>query len=274
MASRMTKRELVRYLALNSGTRNRTAAKFLESVQETAVRELRKKGTFALPGLGRLKTARRAARNGRTPQTGATIKTAPQTVVKFRLAKRAQDRIRLNTLRIVLASPGDVQRERDTVPEVIDELNRGVGELVGARFELSRWETDAHPGFHVEGPQGLIDRILRITDADVVIGIFWKRFGTPAKDAGSGTEHEFRVAYKAWKKRRRPEIMMYFREKSYQPRTKEETDQWGKVLEFRGLFPKEGLWWAYSDRREFERLVRVHLTNFLKDRTRKARKHA
>lgn len=274
MASRMTKRGLVRYLASKTGTQKQAAARFLDTVQQTAVKELRKNGTFALPGLGSLKTSRRTALYGRNNQTGATIKIRPRTVVKFRVAKRAQDRIRLDTLRVVLASPGDVQPERDTIHDVIDELNRGVGELVGARFEISRWETDAYPGFHVDGPQGLIDRILRITDADVVIGIFWKRFGTPVKDAGSGTEHEFRAAYKAWKKNRRPQIMMYFREKSYQPRTKEETDQWGKVLEFRGAFPKEGLWWPYSDRREFEKLVRGHLTNFLKDRKRKTRKRA
>jgi hypothetical protein len=140
------------------------------------------------------------------------------------------------------------------------------------RFEVSRWETDAYPGFHVDGPQGLIDRILRISDADVLVGIFWKRFGTPVKNNGSGTEHEFRDAYKAWKRNKRPEIMMYFRQKPYQAKTKEETDQWGKVLEFQRTFPKDGLWWPYSDRREFEKLLRGHLTNFLKNRKRKKRK--
>jgi hypothetical protein len=46
----------------------------------------------------------------------------------------------------------------------------------------------------LEGPQGLIDERMKIDEADVVIGIFWKRFGTPTSNAASGTEHELRRA--------------------------------------------------------------------------------
>ena len=67
-----------------------------------------------------------------------------------------------------------------------------------------RWETDARPGRHLEGPQGLIDERMEIGDADVVIGIFWKRFGTPTADAASGTEHELRRAWAAWREHGRP----------------------------------------------------------------------
>jgi hypothetical protein len=103
-------------------------------------------------------------------------------------------------LRMVVASPSDVQPERNSVSQVVEELNRGVARHQGLRLELYRWETDAHPGFHPEGPQGLIDDVLRISDCDLLLGIFWKRFGTPVKDGASGTEHEFQVAYEAWKK--------------------------------------------------------------------------
>jgi hypothetical protein len=53
-------------------------------------------------------------------------------------------------------------------------------------LEVHRWETDSYPGFHPEGPQGLIDPILKIEDCDILIGIFWRRFGTPTTDAKSG----------------------------------------------------------------------------------------
>ena len=48
------------------------------------------------------------------------------------------------TLRIVVASPSDVQAERDLLPGIIDELNRGIAADRGLRLELSRWETDAY----------------------------------------------------------------------------------------------------------------------------------
>jgi len=164
----------------------------------------------------------------------------------------------------VLASPGDVQTERDVLPAVIEELNQGVAQDRKLRLELVRWETDAYPGFHPEGPQGLIDPILRIDACDVLIGIFWKRFGTPTQDAQSGTEHEFLTAYRAWKGGGRPHIMIYFNRAPYAPKSRQEIEQWGKVLDFQERFPKEGLWWPYIGVQEFEPLVRKHLARFLR----------
>jgi len=166
-------------------------------------------------------------------------------------------------LRVVVGSPGDVQTERDTLPSIINELNLWVGPLGRLRVELFRWETDAFPSFHPEGPQGLIDSRLLIQECDIFIGIFWKRFGTPVTDAKSGTEHEFNLAYQAWKQKSRPEILFYFNQKAYKPNSKEETDQWGQVLEFQRNFPKEGLWWPYKGMPQFEDLVRRHLTQII-----------
>src|SRR5450755_4674807 len=103
----------------------------------------------------------------------------------------------------VVVSPGDVMAERDAVELVVDELNRRVAPAQGCRLSLWRWETDARPGLHLEGPQGLIDERMQIADSDVVIGIFWKRFGTPTGDAQSGTEHELRKSLRSMPSSRR-----------------------------------------------------------------------
>jgi hypothetical protein len=97
-------------------------------------------------------------------------------------------------LRVVVASPSDVAAERNVVPVVLEEINRSVAADRGLRLEDIRWETDAHPGLHADGPQGLIDPILQIENSDLLIGIFWKRFGTLTGGASSGTEHEIRKA--------------------------------------------------------------------------------
>jgi hypothetical protein len=67
-------------------------------------------------------------------------------------------------LKIVVASPGDVQAERDRIPAIVDELNKGIADERGVRLEVYRWETDAFPAFHPRGPQGQIDSCLRIED--------------------------------------------------------------------------------------------------------------
>jgi Domain of unknown function (DUF4062) len=101
----------------------------------------------------------------------------------------------LRTLRMVIASPSDVKPERDVLKYVIEELNNGVAATCGVHLKLVGWEDDAYAGFHVDGPQGLIDAILRIPKCDIFLGIFWKRFGTPTPDGMTGTEHEFTLAY-------------------------------------------------------------------------------
>ncbi len=103
----------------------------------------------------------------------------------------------IQLLRLVVASPGDTQAERDLVPVIAEELNRGIARERNLRLEVTLWETAGSPGFHPLGPQGHVDPILDIDGCDLLIGIFWKRFGTPVYDAQSGTEHEFWRAYRA-----------------------------------------------------------------------------
>ena len=60
-------------------------------------------------------------------------------------------------VRVVVVSPGDVAAEREAVVSVVEELNRRVAPDNGDQLTVWRWETDARPGPHLEGPQGLID---------------------------------------------------------------------------------------------------------------------
>lgn len=170
-----------------------------------------------------------------------------------------------NILRIVVASPGDVQMERDLLDSrVIPELNRGIANTYNLVLELNRWETDAYPGFHRNGPQGLIDGILNIDECDILIGIFWKRFGTAIHDGTTGTQHEFLTAYQAWKLKSSPEIMMYFKEAEFTLANEQELEQFREVLKFKNNFPSEGLYWKFKDVDNFERYIREHLTSIIK----------
>ena len=66
-------------------------------------------------------------------------------------------------VRVVVVSPGDVARERADARVVVDELNRTIGVACGLVLALWRWETDAHPGMHLDGPQGTIDKLMDTT---------------------------------------------------------------------------------------------------------------
>jgi DNA-binding protein HU-beta len=65
----------------------------LETLAQTAIKEVKKSGAFVLPGLGKLVRVDRKARIGRNPATGETINIPAKKVVKFRVAKAVKDSI-------------------------------------------------------------------------------------------------------------------------------------------------------------------------------------
>ena len=90
---KMTKTQVIRYMAEQMEAPPKQIAAFFDLLIETATTQTRKNGEFTIPGLGKLVKAQRAARIGRNPATGETIKIKAKTTVKFRLAKSAKDAV-------------------------------------------------------------------------------------------------------------------------------------------------------------------------------------
>jgi DNA-binding protein HU-beta len=90
-AKKLTKSALLQTIAQETDTDRKTAAFFLGVITDIALREVKKNGEFTLPGIGKLVKQKRKARMGINPKTGAKIKIAAKTVVKFRVAKAAKD---------------------------------------------------------------------------------------------------------------------------------------------------------------------------------------
>src|SRR5262249_27928733 len=78
----------------------------------------------------------------------------------------------------------------------------------------------------------------------------------------------------SWKNKKKPHIMMYFSERPYAPKSGAEIDQWKKVINFKEKFPQEGLWWSFTETSDFQKLVRSHLTQFIRNRGRAIRVEA
>jgi DNA-binding protein HU-beta len=89
----MTKAQLVSLIAEKAEIAKAKANEILDVLASTAVSETKKNGQFIIPGIGKLVKAQRKARMGRNPQTGAAIKIAAKTVVKFRVAKACKDAV-------------------------------------------------------------------------------------------------------------------------------------------------------------------------------------
>ncbi|HYI08137.1 MAG TPA: DUF4062 domain-containing protein [Thermoanaerobaculia bacterium] len=163
-------------------------------------------------------------------------------------------------LKLFVASPGDVQRERDHVVAVVDELNRGIASHAGYALEAVRWQTHARPD--VGRAQQVIFN--QIGDADLFVGIMWQRFGTPSGVAESGTEEEFDYALDHWERDRRPRCLFYFgRTPIVPPQNVDAAKQLLKVAEFRERIGRIALAFTYDGDAHFKDLLREHLQQIL-----------
>ena len=162
-------------------------------------------------------------------------------------------------VRLFVASPGDVQRERDSIERVVTELNNTIGYNLELFVDLIRWETHTRP--QLGRPQGVINA--QIGGYDIFVGIMWKRFGTPTGQADSGTEEEFNLAYKEWQRDNRFQVLFYFSQARYTLNSVDETQQAAKVLAFKEDLKNKGLIWEYSNASEFPNILRQHLGSIL-----------
>jgi hypothetical protein len=161
----------------------------------------------------------------------------------------------IRNYRLLIASPGDVAAERDGLSRVISELNQAHGKARGYVIEPLRWETHAAPSGG--RPQAVINN--QLGAYDIFVGIMWRRFGTPTGMAGSGTEEEYRGAYRRWEKNNLMPLMFYFSQRPFMPRQIEEVDQVRQVLLFRHELERKALIWDYTGPDAFVEDIRKHL---------------
>jgi len=165
--------------------------------------------------------------------------------------------------RIFIASPSDVAQERELAREIIARVSKAQASRKIV-LEARGWE-DVAPG--LGRPQALINP--EVKQADLLVGVLWKRFGTNTGVAESGTEEEFNIFYQRWQAREPVGVMLYFREV---PREMldDPGPQLQKVLDFRRRLEPLGLLGTYKDPTGFADLLRDHLTDWAEKRSKGA----
>jgi WD40 repeat protein len=181
----------------------------------------------------------------------------------------------MQTLRIFISSPSDVQPERLYAERLIKRLANEFSESV--TLEAYFWEYEP-----MQLAEGFQPQIEPTSDFDIVICILWSRLGTPltgpdGKHYNSGTEYEVTTALAAWHDRKRPEVMLYINQ------TPASIKQWPKVdfenavhqlqavIEFQEKFCRDpatgqfiGAYNSYKDLGQFEALMEEHLRRIIK----------
>ncbi|WP_167784762.1 HU family DNA-binding protein [Ramlibacter rhizophilus] len=87
----VNKTELIDHIAKHSDISKAAATRALESMIGAVKTTLRRGGSVSLVGFGTFAVGKRAARSGRNPRTGDTIKIKAAKVPKFRPGKALKD---------------------------------------------------------------------------------------------------------------------------------------------------------------------------------------
>lgn len=90
----MNKAELIEKVAEGAGLSKADAKRALDAFIDATTGELKKKdGRVSLVGFGSFSVSKRAARSGRNPQTGASIKIPAKNVVRFKAGSDLSDAV-------------------------------------------------------------------------------------------------------------------------------------------------------------------------------------
>ena len=89
----MNKSDLVDAIAKSADISKAAASRALDATVESIKKALKKGDTVSLVGFGTFKVGKRAARNGRNPRTGETIKIKAAKVPKFTAGKGLKDAV-------------------------------------------------------------------------------------------------------------------------------------------------------------------------------------
>jgi len=106
-------------------------------------------------------------------------------------------------LNVLIASPSDVNEERNIVADAVHSWNAAHFPTTGIMLQPVRWETHSFPASG-DRPQAIINRQIA-DEGDLLIGIFGTRLGTPTGEAQSGTIEEIERFRKAGK-----HVALYF----------------------------------------------------------------
>ncbi len=165
-------------------------------------------------------------------------------------------------IRVFLASPGDLQEERQAIRDVVNEFNESWANELSYQIELIAWE-ETIAGFG--RPQHLINQDL--DRCDLFLGMLWRRWGTPPDDEGeftSGFEEEFKRSMARCEQTGSPEISIFFKQIQEEFMV-DPGDDLKKVLGFKKTINtgKKILYQNFATVRDVETLVRKSITAYV-----------
>lgn len=141
--------------------------------------------------------------------------------------------------RILIASPSDVDEERNQISKVIQEWNDLQSYQRKVVLLPLKWETHSSPEYG-RRPQDIINEEV-VDYCDMAVGVFWTRLGSPTGTHASGTIEEIERVGASGKI-----VMLYFSKAKIEPDAID-LEQYKNLKEFKKKTYPNGLVESYND---------------------------
>lgn len=153
-------------------------------------------------------------------------------------------------IQVMIASPGDVDQQRDILSGLFLEWNAIHSRRKRAILMPAKWETSSSPSM-TDRAQAIINSEV-LADSDLLVGVFGNRLGTPTGEAPSGTVEEIERHCALGKP-----AMLYFSAMDL-PRNAD-LDQFKSLQAFREKCLSTGYCETYTSISDFTDKVRRHI---------------
>lgn len=158
--------------------------------------------------------------------------------------------------KVLIASPSDVQDERNAVTQAIHDWNDDHSEAEGISFVPIRWERHSAPELG-DTPQELINKYL-VDKSDILIALFWSKLGSPTGKEKSGTVEEIKKFLDAGKL-----AMVYFCQRAI-PQDLIGQPQFRKLQAFRKQIGPLGIYHTFNETQDLNEDLNRHLTTHMR----------
>lgn len=153
--------------------------------------------------------------------------------------------------KVFIASPADVENERNIIRSVIEQWNSINSEREKIVLVPIGFDTNAAPEMGRPAQEYINMDIL--DSCDVVVGVFWTRVGTPTRrHAGGSIEEVLRNSPN------RRITMIYFSQKQIQP-DKIDQDQYRQLLEFKNNVKESSFYSEFRSDSELSEKLYQHI---------------
>ena len=140
---------------------------------------------------------------------------------------------------MLISCPSDVSQYVELLQKQVNKFNNYFGRMNDVIVRCRYWmeDTSSEIGEH---PQEVINKNI-VDTSDMIVAVFWTRFGTATERYGSGTEEEIERMLKMKK-----QVFLYFLDKPVSP-AKFNPEQYLKLQQFMEKHKNEGIYFIVPD---------------------------